>query len=173
VKFTSFKTLVITGAAVVAVGSCGFCVFASPSDPELVEPVKQTVVSPTNVVIPANVGNDKPVPDETRTADTNGGGEPLRDMDSRILARARQGMSGDKVKDAFKGEAWKVNLYSDSQNGTVERLKLDLNRNEKWEEKWTFEKDGADTKVKRQVAPADDENYSVEYRLLGGKWVRK
>ena len=27
--------------------------------------------------------------------------------------------------------------------------------------------------VKRQVAPADDEVYSVEYRLRAGSWVKK
>lgn len=100
-------------------------------------------------------------------------GEALRPMDSKIFARTQQGMSGDKVKDAINGEAWKVNLYSDAQKGTVERLKIDLNRNEKWDEKWTFETDGADTKVKRQIAPNDDENYTVEYRRRAGKWVRR
>jgi hypothetical protein len=55
----------------------------------------------------------------------------------------------------------------------VNRLKVDLDRDEKWDEKWTFASDGGTDGVKRQVAPNDDEAYTEEYRLDGERWRRK
>ena len=93
----------------------------------------------------------------------------LRSMDERILEKARQPIRGDKIKDAFPSERWKVNIYQDAGHARPNRLKIDFDRDEKWDEKWTF----AGEEVKRQVAPDDDEVYSEEYRLRAGAWVRK
>jgi hypothetical protein len=94
-------------------------------------------------------------------------------MDREILARVAQGISGGKGKDAIKGRAWKVNLYQDDGHSSVNRLKIDLDRDEKWDEKWTFSAEGGVAAVKRQVAPNDDESYTDEYRLDGERWQRK
>ena len=53
------------------------------------------------------------------------------------------------------------------------RLKIDLNRNDRWDEKWSLERAGGVLAVKRHVAPADDEQYRDEYRLDGAHWRRK
>jgi hypothetical protein len=73
-----------------------------------------------------------------------------------VLAFLGKDLGTDKVKDAVSGESWKVNLYQDEGHATVNRAKVDLDRDESWDEKWTFAADGAS----RQVAPADDEAYS-------------
>ena len=42
----------------------------------------------------------------------------------------------DKVKDAFKGNATKVNLYEETNDGIYDRLKIDANRDD-WIKAWT------------------------------------
>ena len=69
----------------------------------------------------------------------------------------------------MRSSGWKVNLYQDAGKKSVNRLKIDLDGDGKWDEKWTIE----DDQVKRQVAPADDERYTEEWRLRGDVWVRK
>jgi hypothetical protein len=92
-------------------------------------------------------------------------------MEKQILARFAEGMEDDKVKDAFKGERYKVNLSRDP-DGKL-RAKVDLDRDEKWDEKWTFERVQGQDKVKRQISSRDDETYDQELRLDAGKWVKK
>jgi hypothetical protein len=75
----------------------------------------------------------------------------------------------DKVKDATRGKAYKINLYSDD-GVRFNRAKVDLNRNDKWDESWTF-KSGTD--IERQVAPADDERYTEVSQFIDGAWVKK
>ncbi|HBP18875.1 MAG TPA: hypothetical protein DEA08_13955 [Planctomycetes bacterium] len=95
----------------------------------------------------------------------------LRAMDSKILAKIQAGISGKKEKDPWS-KSWKVNLYADGGDGQVNRLKIDLDRDGKWDEKWTIEEGGA--KVKRQVSSGDDDTlYDREYRLRGRKWAVK
>lgn len=86
------------------------------------------------------------------------GAVALRPMDVEILAAAAANISGDKVKDAIRGRAWKVNLFRDAGQAKVNRLKLDLDRDDKWDEKWSWDPEG----LQRQVAPADDEKYTVQ-----------
>lgn len=76
----------------------------------------------------------------------------------------------DKVKDAFPRESFKVNIYRDEGNATWNRLKVDLDRDEQDDEKWTLENG---MPAKRQVSTRDDGNYDHEYRWQGGKWVEK
>jgi hypothetical protein len=95
-------------------------------------------------------------------------GVALRPMDTEILEKARAGISGERVKDATAGRPYKVSLYRDAGAAGVNRLKVDLDRDDRWDEKWTLEGD----EVKRQVSPADDEKYTEEYRLRGGAWAR-
>ncbi len=91
-------------------------------------------------------------------------------MDQKILEKLRAGFSGDKVKDVFKSEPFKVNLYK--EEGKV-RAKVDLDRDEKFDEKWDFDTEGGKEKVKRRVSTQDDESYDREYRLEEGRWVEK
>lgn len=98
------------------------------------------------------------------------GAEALRSLDRQIIARITQPLSGDKVKDAVPGAA-KVNLYQDAGQTHVNRLKVDLDRDDKWDEKWTIDR-AAGLAIKRQLAPSDDEVYSAERRLVGESWIK-
>ena len=90
-----------------------------------------------------------------------------RPWDSLILSRKGTDLGSDKIKDASQGQAYKVNLYQDAGSPTMNRAKVDYDRDEKWDEKWTFSPDGS---VERQVAPADDENYTESWILREGSW---
>lgn len=108
---------------------------------------------------------------DPRTHTTGAEGGPLRPMDSEILAKIHAGISGKKEKDPWS-KSWKVNLYADAGDGQVNRLKIDIDRDDKWDEKWTIEEGGA--KVKRQVSSGDDDTlYDREYRLHGRRWAVK
>lgn len=162
-KYKTFRALVLSGAVLAAVGlgwaiHAGLKARAAAREAELSSPSDPAPITP-----PATA---------KREAEPSAAGVPLRPMDRRILDRAAQNISGDKVKDAFPGEPWKVNLYRDHGHAQVNRLKLDLDRDEKWDEKWTFEQ-GDRQEVKRAVAPADDERYTDEFRLREGQWVPK
>jgi hypothetical protein len=74
--------------------------------------------------------------------------------------------SADKIKDAVPG-ATKVNVYG--EGGVWARAKVDFDRDEKWDEKWTFSPGG----VERQVAPADDEAYAEVWVHQNGAWTKK
>ncbi|MBL4845474.1 MAG: hypothetical protein JKY65_08115 [Planctomycetes bacterium] len=84
-----------------------------------------------------------------------------------ILERIEQGCSASKIKDALKGRTYKVNLYG--KNGQVVRLKVDLDRDDRWDEKWTLEAPGQLEGLKRQISTADDGvSYDRELIYRGG-----
>lgn len=74
-----------------------------------------------------------------------------------------------KKKDITKGRPYKINLYQDAGKNSVNRAKVDLDRDDKWDEKWTF--DGSN--ISRKVAPAADESYSESYVWNGAEWVNE
>ena len=47
--------------------------------------------------------------------------------------------SGEKRKDALFGDGPKVNLYDDDQDGRWDRAKVDRDRDDTWDEKWSRE----------------------------------
>ena len=92
-----------------------------------------------------------------------------RPWDGVLLGKAGTSLGTDKVKDATGGTPYKVNLYQDSGEATLNRAKVDYDRDEKWDEKWTFAPDG----ITRQVAPNDDEQYTLKYKWSGSAWVQE
>ena len=99
------------------------------------------------------------------------GEQALREIDRDILNLLARPMSGEKIKDAFSASAYKVNVYRDAGFAQANRLKIDFDRDENDDEKWTIEGSGTDLKVKRQSSPSDDNNYTEEYLLIGGVWA--
>ena len=61
-------------------------------------------------------------------------GRALRPVDEQLLAAARKGISGDKAKDVLPGLREKVTLYRDSGHDGVNRAKVDLDRDDRWDE---------------------------------------
>lgn len=90
-----------------------------------------------------------------------------REVDTVVLFYADKAIGTDKLKDVTKGKAFKVNVYQDDGKATANRAKVDLDRDDKWDEKFTF--DGGT--ITREVAPADDENYTEKYHWDGKGWV--
>jgi hypothetical protein len=99
------------------------------------------------------------------TTTTTGG---LRPVDRDMLALVGSLTPTEKVKDATKGKPYKINLYSDDGR-RFNRAKVDLDRDDKWDESWTWK--GSD--IERQVAPADDERYTEVWLLTGDVWKKK
>lgn len=96
-------------------------------------------------------------------------GPDAREVDVLLLLDWNgRSISERKQKDVTKGKPYKVNVYQDVGHDRVNRAKVDLDRDDKWDEKWTFEPDGG---VTRQVAPADDESYTVQERWADGGFV--
>lgn len=83
-----------------------------------------------------------------------------------VMSFAGKDLGSSKRKDVTSGRAFKINVYQDDGNSTANRAKVDLDRDDKWDEKWTI--DGAS--ISRQVAPSDDESYSVEQTWSGTAW---
>lgn len=73
------------------------------------------------------------------------------------------------LKDAARGQPFKVNLYSDGGTRWT-RAKVDLDRDDRWDEKWTFKDDG---RIEKQVAPDDDERYTQTLLRQGDAWFEK
>lgn len=173
-KFATFRGLVIGGGAILGVGgligACALCVRDDPgsSRPPAAPTANAVATVPTQAA-----------PSPIRPSTGSGGATTpapsgnLRPMDQAILQRIAQNIPGDKVKDAFPGQTYKVNLFKDAGESGVNRLKIDLDRDEKWDEKWTITNEGGRQEIKRQVAPADDESYTEDYRLRDGSWVKK
>ncbi len=123
--------------------------------------------APLDAPEPAFGAADAPAGPAALGAGEAGGPSELRPVDELMLSLLSRPVQA-KIKDASKGRPFKINLYSDG-GGRFERAKVDLDRDDRWDEKWTFAADGA---VSRQVAPADDENYSERFALeAGGRWV--
>jgi hypothetical protein len=91
-----------------------------------------------------------------------------RDYDSEVIAWKDKTITGDKQKDVSKGKPYKIDVYRDKGAKTVNRAKVDLNRNNKFDEKYSFDIG----KITLQRAPADDENYTETYHWSGTGWVK-
>ena len=101
--------------------------------------------------------------DETATAVSTGSVD-----EQMVMAWKAKPLASGKKKDVSKGHPFKINVYQDEPGRGVNRAKVDLDRDDQWDHKYTFEPAGG---VTRKVAPADDENYSVRQRWDGAVWV--
>lgn len=91
-----------------------------------------------------------------------------REVDIAALGYVGRDLGTDKIKDAVKGKPWKLNVYQDAGIPTANRAKIDLDRDDKWDEKLSFAPGKA---ITREVAPNDDENYTQRYTWDGQRWV--
>ncbi len=93
--------------------------------------------------------------------------DKLRPVDRELMEWVGKDLGSKKKKDAVKGNAWKINLYQDAGKSVMNRAKVDLDRDDRWDEKWTF--DGKN--IARKVSPNDDEDYSKEFDWSGSEWA--
>jgi hypothetical protein len=90
----------------------------------------------------------------------------LSPVEAAAMAYQGRNLGSPKLKDVTKGKPYKINVYQDEGKTTANRLKIDRDRDDRWDEKWTFDGDA----VTRKVASQDDEAYDVEQRWTGSGW---
>lgn len=157
-KLRSFLALVGAGLAVLALMGGGAVAYWQSTRPE---PAPQPVHTPAPPV--AEVPAVAPAPPTPAPAV-----EPVgRPVDQVVLGFVGTDLGSAKRKDVTKGKPFKVNVYQDEGHSTANRAKVDLDRDDKWDEKFTFDGDA----VSRKVAPADDEDYTQVFVWSGSEWV--
>lgn len=174
-KLRNFLFLVaLAGVAVVA---GGVVLYGSDPEPEAVQEMEVAELSPkealAKLVAQEQAGKAAGGATAEREAASHTAGvegqAALLPVHRWLLGQATRNLGAAKEKDATRGQPFKVNLYQDSGAATVTRAKVDLDRDDKWDEKWTFATDG----ISRKVAPGDDEVYSESYAWDGSGWVRQ
>jgi hypothetical protein len=91
---------------------------------------------------------------------------PVDALTRELLSWRGKQASGGKLKDVSRGQSYKINVYQDEGEASINRAKVDLDRDDAWDIKVTFAE-----AVTRQVAPSDDEVYSVEETWDGSQWA--
>jgi len=127
---------------------------------------------PQDVVIkpkPEPTPTPTPVEPTPTPVPPSGSEMAARPYDAEVIAWSKKTISGDKQKDVSKGKPYKINVYKDAGQTTVNRAKVDVNRNDKFDEKYTFEPG----KITLQRAPNDDEQYTETYHWTGGGWTKQ
>lgn len=96
-------------------------------------------------------------------------GNGLREVDRDAFSWQGRPIKAEKVHDATKkkGTPYKINVYRDPGHRTVTRLRIDLDRDDRWDEKWSFEGEA----VRRMIAPHDDEHYTQTFTWSGNGWA--
>lgn len=115
-----------------------------------------------------------PAGTSTSTADetpTPPGPNDLRPVDEALMRFiGERPVTGEKFKDAIPGPI-KVNVYSDDGK-TWNRAKMDLDRDDKWDESWSFKfgPSGNLLSVERKVSTHDDETYDQHLVATEAGW---
>lgn len=126
------------------------------------------VAVPTDVAPPSMPGVPSAVVGVGVAANTPAGAaQGVSEADTVALSYRGKAIGSDKLKDVTSGRPYKVNVYQDAGKATANRAKADLDRDDKWDLKYTFDGDT----VTRDVAPADDESYTVHEVFVNGAWV--
>jgi hypothetical protein len=155
VKLRTF--LVVLAISAIGVAGVGLVGFVATGFGAAAIAVSQADGQRNQLVTPTSSSGS---PDVGSTADAAG-------LEQQILSFVGRDLGSDKLKDAVPGATYKINAYQDVGNTTVNRLKIDLDRDEKWDQKVSF----ADGRVAREIAPADDENYTEKSMWNGSAWV--
>jgi hypothetical protein len=174
-KLKNFLLLVVGGGALLCGGSfAGLTVLGinlgavfTSTDAPTPRPGQQ---AQQNKAPQAAVRTVKPSPEPAPTGQAQVAPKPggvLRASDEAVMRYGGQDLGTSKKKDVSKGKPYKINVYQDDGNATANRAKVDLDRDDKWDEKWTFDGDS----IQRKVAPADDENYTEVTLWTGTEWV--
>lgn len=152
----------LLAAVVVGAGIFGLTRACKSHDDAIPPPTPQ-LAKPSQPA-PPPLPSPTPAPVPPSTSDL-----AARSYDQEVIAWSKRSISGDKMKDATKGKAYKLNLYKDAGQSTVNRAKLDLDRDDKFDEKYTFET----SKITLQRAPNDDEQYTETYHWNGSGWTKE
>jgi len=163
-------TILVPGVAGVALWSGG----AQQATPVTVERVDAAPIAAPATPAAATPSSSAPATPAAATpatpAPTTAAATPAGDarpFEALLFERAGTDLGTTKLKDVTKGKTYKVSLYQDDGHTTMNRAKVDVDRDDKWDEKWTV--DG--TNISRKVAPNDDEDYTETWIWDGSAWV--
>jgi hypothetical protein len=104
---------------------------------------------------------------------------PVNSIDKEIFEYQKSATStgeldkdGETYQRIINTNDYLLQLRCDHKKGYTywNRAKIDFNKNKKWDEKWSFSKDG---NIKRQISTKDDEDYDISYHLKGDHWMIK
>jgi hypothetical protein len=161
-KLSHFVVLVIALLGAGIFGLTRACKGRSSDD--VPPPSAITPAPPPPMPSPTPLPIQPPTPSPATASDL-----AARPYDAEVIAWSKRSISGDKMKDATKGKKYKLNLYKDAGMTTVNRAKIDLDRDDKFDEKYTFET----SKITLQRAPADDEKYTETFHWNGSGWTKE
>jgi len=146
------------------------------SGPEVTRPSQATTRSTSRREPRPNQSN-APVALATASGTSTPDRQPLSALDRKVIGFSKEALSngtsdGTARKWRIKQDRIVIELRSDTAKGstTWNRLKVDLDRDKNWDEAWDL-KPGKP--IKRRIAPADDENYTITYDLQGETWVKR
>ena len=93
----------------------------------------------------------------------------LREVDRLLLLDYRGvDLGARKRLDITGDQPFRIAVYQEEGRRSVTSARVDLDRDDRWDERWVFEEDG---RVRREVSPADDEDYTVFEVLAGDAFV--
>jgi len=168
------KNFVLIAVAAVALGSFGLYAACSGKHEDKAEKQKEeaqkraSAAALTPDAAPAPVPVDAQAPSVAPTPPAGPVDLAAREWDTAVIAWKGRAINSDKLKDAIKGKSYKVNLYKDAGSSTVDRAKIDINKNNKWDEKISFKGD----EITLERAPNDDESYTEKYHWNGTGWIK-
>jgi len=101
---------------------------------------------------------------------------PLTDAEKEIISQQQAPLTnGDKTSDGRKWNVmqpgFRVEFRADTAKGSKvwNRAKVAYTGDQGFSERWDFKADGS---IKRRVDPNGSDNYTQEYRLKDGAWLR-
>lgn len=176
----TYRTFILirnsVGAGLVALAGFGVmkgCTSAARQSPA----ASSSRVTSATQDAPRKTSSSKSTPAAPATAASYPERQQLAALERKVIRFSQQALTngssdGSSRKWRIKEDRITVELRSDTAKGstTWNRLKVDLDRDKNWDEAWDL-KPGKP--IKRRIAPADDENYTVTYDLQGETWVRR
>jgi hypothetical protein len=156
------RTFLVIAVLVVAGGITGSYVMCSGSSHDVAPKPLLTEASPAPVI---HVVDAAPPPDAPPAIASDLAARPY---DADVIAWRTKTLAKGKGKDVSKGRPWKLNVYADDGT-TVNRAKVDANRNNKFDDKYTFKGD----QIVLEHAPNDDEHYTESYVWNGTGWTKR
>jgi hypothetical protein len=95
-------------------------------------------------------------------------GVPLRPMDNEIFeAIARNHFTVERVLDLFPDRPYHVKLVANLATQRASGVLIDLDRDQKWDERWELRTDGCT----RYVLTPQKSNESPKFTLHEGHWI--
>ncbi len=170
-KYRTFKTLRIVLLIFILAATVKVCNMLIPSNKDSLSTNNHE----------NNVSESAPDKNRKENIANDGASKPgdqflqLSDIDNKVLEMQLSDItdvkdkSGKNYKKFKKFPTFIIDMRCDFTKGftTWNRIKVDLDKDKKYDEKWTFRNNG---EVIKEISSSDDENYDYEYQMKDKKW---